>query len=117
LSDDPLLRQPDEVVRRSFMEGLRLMFPDFDVNDLVSVHVNRAIKVQPLQVLNYSSIAPVVRTRNPDFYVLNTSQFVNNTLNNNEVIRAVDEFMDEFAPTFDQPGHASVPVQLSACLH
>jgi protoporphyrinogen oxidase len=116
LSDDPLLRQPDEVVRESFMEGLRLMFPDFDMNDLVSVHVNRAIKVQPLQVLNYSSIAPVVRTRNPDFYVLNTSQFVNNTLNNNEVIRAVDEFMNEFAPTFDQPSCALAPVQLSACL-
>ena len=40
------------------------------------------------------------RTRNSDFYVVNTAQFANNTLNNNEVIRSVNAFLDEFGPAF-----------------
>ncbi len=108
ISDDPLLRQPDDEVRRQFLDGLRLMFPDFDMADLVSVHVNRAMKVQPLQVLHYSKIAPLVKTRHQDFFILNTSQFVNNTLNNNEVIRAVNDFMDKFGATFNMPGRTSM---------
>ena len=57
------------------------------------MHINRAPVVQPLQVVDYSNIVPGVKTRHPSFFVLNTSQFVNGTLNNNEVVRSVDEFM------------------------
>jgi hypothetical protein len=49
-----------------------------------------------LQVLGYSSLVPQVKTKHKDFYVLNTSQFVNATLNNNEVIGAVNRFYDEY---------------------
>lgn len=95
LSDDPLLGQSDEEIRASFLQGLRLMFPDFNDNDIESVHINRAFKVQPLQVLNYSRLVPHVATAHPDFFVLNTSQFVNGTLNNNECVRAVGDFLSD----------------------
>jgi protoporphyrinogen oxidase len=93
LSNDPLLQQPDEEIRRLFFNGLRLMFSNLDAYDIEGVHINRAAKVQPLQVLNYSRLVPKVVTAHDDFFVLNTSQFVNCTLNNNEVVRAVDEFL------------------------
>ena len=70
--------------------------------EIEGVHINRAVKVQPLQVLNYSQLVPRVTTTHEDFLVLNTSQFVNCTLNNNEVVRAVDEFIAEYGPTFDR---------------
>jgi hypothetical protein len=34
--------------------------------------------------------------------VLNTSQFVNCTLNNNEVIRSVEEFVGEYGSRFER---------------
>lgn len=93
LSEDPLLRQPDDELRKLFFKGITLMFPDLKTDDIVAAHINRAIKVQPLQVLNYSSMVPKVITEHDDFFVLNTSQFVNDTLNNNTVVRHVDDFI------------------------
>jgi protoporphyrinogen oxidase len=103
LSDDALLGRPDEELRTLFIDGFRRMFPQFPQSDIVSVHINRAVKVQPLQVLDYSTFVPQPRTKHQDFYVINTSQFVNNTLNNNEVIRTVRSFFEEFGSQFAPP--------------
>lgn len=95
LSDDPMLQQTDEELRSLFFQGIRLLFPELKTDDIVTVHINRATKVQPLQVLNYSSIVPKVVTEHDDFFVLNSSQFINDTLNNNTVIKHVDEFIQK----------------------
>ena len=117
-SEDPLLMSADEELREQFLQGLQLMLPEFNRNDIDSVRIHRAKKVQPLQVLNYSSLVPKVKTEHPDFYVLNTSQFVNNTLNNNEVIRFVEEFLQEHAAEFSQSGeqkeNAAAPLKQAA---
>lgn len=101
LSTDPLLGVPDDAIHDSFLPALREMYPDLDAAGIVGVHVNRAVKVQPLQVLGYSSLVQPARTRHPDFYVVNTAQFVNNTLNNNEVIRNVNRFFRECGGDFE----------------
>jgi hypothetical protein len=108
LSDDPLLQSPDEELRALFFEGLRLMFPNFKMEEIEAVHINRAMKVQPLQVLNYSKLAPQVVTNHEDFFVLNTSQFIHGTLNNNEVIHAVDDFIQMYSPRLEQKRHAVI---------
>lgn len=100
ISDDPFLQKPDDEIEAGFMKGLRKMLPDLDDYGIVSTHVNRAIKVQPLQVINYSSLVPDARTRNSDFYVVNTSQFVNNTLNNNEAVKNVNHFLQQYENDF-----------------
>jgi len=97
LSTDAELERSDEYFTHQFLQGLQRMFPDFDQSKILSVHVNRAIKVQPLQVLDYSKLVPHVKTRHPDLFVLNTSQFVSATLNNNEVIGAVNRFHEHHA--------------------
>jgi len=99
LSSDEWLNRTDAEVERSFMGGLRSMLPGFDEGSLERIVVNRAVRVQPLQVCDYSRIVPKVETRHPGFFVLNTAQFVNGTLNNNQVIRAVDEFVAKLGPT------------------
>lgn len=95
LSTDPLFSRSDEEITDEFLGGVRRMLPDFDTGSIESVHVNRAERVQPLQVLDYSQTVPGVATTHPDLYVLNTAQFVNATLNNNEVIGAVNRFYSE----------------------
>ncbi len=79
-----------------FLAGVYTLYSDFDKNDIVSIHMHKAFKVQPLQVLNYSEIIPKTKTNNKDFYIVNTSQFVNDTLNNNSVVNHVKEFMVDF---------------------
>lgn len=96
LSSDPLLHRSDDELRKLFFHGLRLMFPTLNADDIVTAHLNRAVKMQPLQVLNYSHLVPKTTTTHPDFFVLNTSQFVNDTLNNNTVVQHMNEFMKTF---------------------
>lgn len=101
ISDDPFLQKPDAEIEAEFMKGLRKMLPNLDEFGIVSSHVNRAIKVQPLQVIHYSRLVPDAKTRHNDFYVVNTSQFVNNTLNNNEAVKNVNHFLQEHGNDFD----------------
>lgn len=100
LADDPALRRPDEELKAEFLAGFRRMFPEFPQSDIVGVHLNRAVKVQPLQVLHYSRKVQAPRTSHRDFYVVNTAQFSSSTLNNNEVIRNVNAFLERFEPDF-----------------
>jgi protoporphyrinogen oxidase len=100
MSDDPLLQQPEADLRAMFLDGVRQMAPEFDHGHIEVAAVNRARRVQPLQVIGYSDLVQPTRTRHPDFYVTNTSQFVNNTLNNNEVVRAVDTFFADYSGEF-----------------
>ena len=92
LSTDPALERDADAVRSEFLAGLQRMLPGFDAATIESVHVNRAQRVQPLQVLNYSQLVPRVETAHPDLFVLNTAQFVDATLNNNEVVGTVNRF-------------------------
>ena len=100
LSDDAALRRPDAEVVAEFMAGFRRMFPEFPESEIAGMHLNRAVKVQPLQVIGYSGLVQQPRTRHRDFYVVNTAQFASNTLNNNEVIRSVNAFLEQFEPEF-----------------
>jgi protoporphyrinogen oxidase len=100
LSDDAALYRPDEEVKAEFIAGFRRMFPDFPESEIAGIHLHRAVKVQPLQVLGYSELVQPPRTRHGDFYVVNTAQFSSNTLNNNEVIRSVNAFLEQFEPEF-----------------
>ncbi|MBK7872934.1 MAG: NAD(P)/FAD-dependent oxidoreductase [Saprospiraceae bacterium] len=97
ISDDPILRKSDDEIKTWFLEGVYKMYPHIHEEDIVDIFINRAFKVQPLQVLNYSTLIPKTKTLHPDFFVLNTSQFVNDTLNNNAVARHVSQFLDNYA--------------------
>lgn len=100
LSTDPILKKTDQELQDWFLQGLQKLYSGFQPHDVVFSCINRAFKVQPLQVLHYSSIIPKTHTLHPDFYVLNTTQFVNDTLNNNSVCRLVNEFLAENASAF-----------------
>jgi protoporphyrinogen oxidase len=101
LSTDQWLSRSDDEIREEFLAGLRRMLPSFDESAITGLYVNRATRVQPLQVQGFSRIVPTVETTHPDFFVLNTAQFLNATLNNNEVIRAVDEFVHYQGGSFE----------------
>ncbi len=101
LSTDPEMTKSDEEIAPLFYRGLFKLYPDLKPENIISTHINRATKVQPLQVINYSKIIPEVGTLHKDFYVLNTAQFVNDTLNNDSVTRHVNRFMDIYGDVFE----------------
>jgi protoporphyrinogen oxidase len=116
LSDDPILQRSDDELRELFFRGVYEMFPNYPRDHIVGVHINRAIKVQPLQVLNYSSLVQQPRTKHSDFYVVNTAQFVNNTLNNNQVITTANAFLEQYGSEFGSGAASSVSEPLPAAV-
>lgn len=112
LSTDPILRKSDEELKTWFLDGVRTMYPDLKDEEIEGVHMNRAFKVQPLQVLNYSEIVPQAETAHPDFFILNTSQFVNDTLNNNSVARHVKRFVQQYEPALTTTSGTTAEVQV-----
>jgi hypothetical protein len=51
-------------------------------------------------VIDYSQLVQQPATKHPDFFVLNSAQLVANTLNNNEVVRSVEDFLERFGDRF-----------------
>ncbi|MEM6629160.1 MAG: NAD(P)/FAD-dependent oxidoreductase [Bacteroidota bacterium] len=100
LSTDPFLKKSDEEIKEIFYEGLFKMYPELSEGDIKKFWINRAFKVQPLQVLDYSQIIPKTATQHSDFFVVNTSQFIQGTLNNNSVTSHVNRFMAKYADDF-----------------
>ncbi|QCX01650.1 NAD(P)/FAD-dependent oxidoreductase [Aggregatimonas sangjinii] len=94
--NDPLWSKSDEELEAYFLKGVYYLYPDLKETDILSAHIHRAFKVQPLQELNFSEMVPRLNTKHPDFYVLNTAQFVNDSVNNNTVVKHVDRFMTAF---------------------
>lgn len=97
-ADHPYWGKSDEELKKLYLKGVRLLYPDLDSEDIIEIHLNRAFKVQPLQVLDYSEHVPQIHTLHDDFYVLNTSQFVNDSVNNNSVVTHVMSFLEKFEP-------------------
>src|SRR6185437_16400018 len=107
--DDPLFVAPDEDVWNTFSSAVRQVIPDLKDDDIEQRFIFRERLVQPIPVLNYSQLAPEMQTPVPNLLLANTTQIVNSTLNNNEMVKiarsAVDAVMnsvqaecEEYAP-------------------
>jgi len=94
-SDSAEFERSDEDLRASFLEhGLLRVFPDFDRSTIRSASIQRARFVQALPL-----VRPHGHARQPPpgwsrpFALLNTSMLECATLNNNEVVGLVDEYV------------------------
>ncbi len=93
-SDDPRFEAGDEALGEHFAGELGKLFPDLDPGSILHRAVHRERYVQPL---------PLVRDEKPDpprpglmarpFQILNTSLLRCATLNNDEVVGLVDDFV------------------------
>ncbi|MHB1020774.1 MAG: NAD(P)/FAD-dependent oxidoreductase [Acidobacteriaceae bacterium] len=82
-ADDPLFSMTDEEVWQHFCPKLFRMHPDLREEDIEHKFVFRERTVQPIPRLHYSQSVPGVSVGLPYIYLANTSQIINNTLNNN----------------------------------
>jgi protoporphyrinogen oxidase len=94
-SDSADFERSDEELRSSFLEqGLLRVFPDFDRSSIRAVSIQRARFVQALPLVRPRGHArqPAPRWRGP-LALLNTSMLECATLNNNEVVGLVDDYV------------------------
>lgn len=85
--DDPLFQGSDQEIWECFSASLCRMHPGLRVSDIVSKYVFRERYVQPVPTLHYSENAPTIETGIQRLFVANTTQIVNDTLNNNAMVR------------------------------
>ena len=84
---DPLFEASEEEVWNLFYPSLKRVIPDLKDEEIERRFVFRERLVQPIPVLDYSSLVPSMQTSVPDLFLANTTQIVNSTLNNNEMVR------------------------------
>lgn len=82
-----LFEAGDEEIWASFWSGLRRVFPDIQEADVERYFIFRERLVQPVPVLHYSELVPEMQTAVPELLLANTTQIINSTLNNNEMVK------------------------------
>jgi protoporphyrinogen oxidase len=84
---DALFEAADDEIWQMFWNSLRRVFPDLDESQIETRYLFRERFVQPLPVIDYSDLVPQMQTNVERLLVANTTQIINSTLNNNEMVK------------------------------
>lgn len=117
---DPVFSMTDEALWQEFSADLFRMYPRLHHCDISAKFFFREPTVQPVPTLRYSTeVLPAMQTPLAGIFLANTSQIVNNTLNNNvmtsiarEVAARIMTFHQEHAQT---PDSETLPREQVAC--
>jgi protoporphyrinogen oxidase len=82
-------------IREYFLTPLFKMYPALSEDDIVHFSIASEKRVFALPVLHYSEILPPVITSLKGYYIINSAQIVNSTLNVNETIRIAEKKLAE----------------------
>ena len=93
--DDELFNKTDEQLKEIFLGSLYKMYPTVAENDLNFWGVSKARIVFALPTLNYSRQVPGVVTSLDNFYIINSAQIINGTLNVNETVQVAENKLNE----------------------
>src|SRR6185437_4122018 len=99
--DDELFDQDDKEVRQLFLGSLYEMYPNLSDEDLNFWGVSKARVVFALPTINYSKKVPGVTTSLPNYYIINSAQIINGTLNVNETIQVAENKLKEILKEHD----------------
>lgn len=94
-SDDPLLNNPDDELSASFLKDFLRMYPSIAKEDITFCGVSKARNVFSLPTLNYSGKLPGIKTSVENYYIVNSAQIINGTLNVNETIQVAETKLTE----------------------
>ena len=94
-SDDALFDQDDATIRKIFLDAIYKMYPEISATDLLFWGVSKARVVFALPTLNYSKNIPGINTSMGNYYIVNSAQIINGTLNVNETIHVAENKLKE----------------------
>jgi protoporphyrinogen oxidase len=93
--DDPLFDNDDAALRKIFLGALFKMYPQISEDDLLFWGVSKARVVFALPTINYSKKIPGITTSMGNYYIVNSAQIINGTLNVNETIQVAETKLKE----------------------
>lgn len=93
--DDALFEKSDVEIRDLFLGALYRMYPALKEEDVYFWGVSKARIVFALPTLRYSEKIPGINTSIDNFYIVNSAQIVNGTLNVNETILVAENKLAE----------------------
>lgn len=93
--DDKLFYKSEEELRNIFLDALYKMYPNLSDKDLLFWGVSKAQIVFALPTINYSKKVPGVTTSIENYYIINSAQIINGTLNVNETIQVAENKLEE----------------------
>ena len=91
--DDPLLDASDDDVRAAFLPYLRRMYPSLSDQDVLAFRVSRVRRVFAVPTLGYSARMPGLSTSVPGLHLVGSAQLPFATLNVNDTLSLVGEFL------------------------
>ena len=95
VADDPLFNQPDEEIKKYFIDNFKKMYPSLLDDNINFVGVARAKHVITVAKLGYSDVLPGIKTSIPGVSIINTSHIKDGTLNVNETVRVAETKLEE----------------------
>ena len=94
-SGDELFSRSETELKEYFLNALFKMYPDLSENDIIHWNMSSARRVFALPTLNYSVKLPSVITSLKGYYIINSAQIINGTLNVNETIWVAETKLEE----------------------
>ncbi len=94
-SDDPMFQESDDKLSEAFLGNFLKMYPSVNRENIVFCGVSKARNVFSLPTIGYSENLPSVKTTVENFYILNSAQIINGTLNVNETIQVAETKLAE----------------------
>jgi protoporphyrinogen oxidase len=93
--DNPLFNADDSEIRNIFLGALLKMYREISEKDVLFFGVSKARIVFALPTIDYSVNLPDVTTSLKNFYIINSAQIINGTLNVNETIKVAETKLNE----------------------
>jgi protoporphyrinogen oxidase len=88
--ESELFNKSETELREYFLNPLFKMYPFLSENDVIHFNMASARRVFALPTLNYSDNLPSVITSIKGYYIINSAQITNGTLNVNETIQIAE---------------------------
>jgi protoporphyrinogen oxidase len=89
-SNDELFDADESEIRKIFLGSLLKMYPGISEADVLHFAVSKARVVFALPTIDYSAKLPGIKTSIENFYIINSAQIINGTLNVNETIQVAE---------------------------
>jgi protoporphyrinogen oxidase len=93
--NDALFDRDDNALRKVFLDALFKMYPQISENDILFLGTSKARLVFALPTINYSAKIPGITTSIENYYIINSAQIINGTLNVNETIQVAENKLKE----------------------
>jgi len=92
---DSMFNESDEILKDSFLKNFLKMFPSVSNENILFCGISRAKNVFSLPTINYSENLPGIKTSVDNFFIINSAQIINGTLNVNETIQVAETKLAE----------------------